>query len=58
MSGGHGAGGFGDQPGDEARGLACAAGAGGAGGGVGEAVVDDGGDVVGVGEPARCDEAW
>ena len=33
--GGHGAGGFGDQPGDETRCLSCAAGACGAGGGDG-----------------------
>lgn len=56
--GGHGAGGFGDQPCDETRCLSGAAGADGSGGGVGEAVVDDGGDVVGVAEPARLDEAW
>lgn len=49
--GDHGAGGFGNQSGDETRGLSCAAGAGGSGGGVGEAVVDDGGDVVGVANP-------
>ena len=56
--GGHGAGGFGNQPGDETRCLSGASGPGGSGGGVGEAVLDNGGDVVGVGEPARCDEAW
>lgn len=56
--GGHGAGGFGNQAGDETRGLAGAARSGGTDGGVGEAVVDDGGDVVGVGEPASLDEAW
>jgi len=56
--GGHGAGGFGNQPGDETRCLSCAARAGGAGGGVGEAVVDDGGDVVGDGETASLDEVW
>lgn len=56
--GGHRAGGFRDQPGDETRRVACAAGVSGAGGGVGEAVVDDGGDVIGVGEPASLDEAW
>lgn len=56
--GGHGAGGFRNQAGDETRGLAGAARSGGTDGGVGEAVVDDGGDVVGVGEPASLDEAW
>lgn len=56
--GGHGTGGFGDQPGDETRGLSGAAGTGRSRSGVGEAVVDDGGDVVDVGEPTNLDEAW
>ena len=54
----HGAGGFGNQPCDETRRPSYASRAGGSCGGVREAVVDDGGDVVGVGEPARLDEAW
>ena len=56
--GGHGAGGFGNQAGDETQGLAGAAGAGGSSSDAGEGLVDDGGDVGGVGEPARRDEAW
>lgn len=56
--GGHGAGGFGDEPDDQTWSLAGAAGAGGTGGGLGNAVVEDGGDVVGVGEPARSDQSW
>lgn len=56
--GAHVAGGFGNQSGDETRCLSCAAGAGGSDGGGGQAVVDDRGDVVGVSEPARLDEAW
>jgi len=55
--GGRRAGGFGNQPGDETRRVTGTSRSGGAGGGVGEAVVDDGGDVVGVGEPTSPDEA-
>ena len=46
-----------DEAGDEARWLASPARACGTGGGPLDAVVEDGGDVVGVAEPARCGEA-
>ena len=54
---GHGAGGFGNQPGNEKRCPSSASRSGGSGGGLGEAVVDNGGDVVGVSEPTSLDEA-
>ena len=56
--GGHRTGGFGNQPGDETRRPSCASRSGGSGGGVRQAVVDDGGDVVGIDNPASLDEAW
>lgn len=58
-AGGNGAGGYGgNEPGDKTRGLSGPAGAGGSGGDLGKAVVNGGGDVVGVGESAILDEAW
>ena len=47
-----------DEAGDESRWLASPARACGPGGRPFDPVVEYGGDVVGVVEPARCDEAW
>lgn len=58
MSGLMGPAGFRDEGRRETWCVAGAAWSGGACCGVGEAVVDDGGDVVGVGKPAGPDEAW
>lgn len=54
----HAAGGFGDEAGDQAWCLAGAAGAFRSGGRLGDAVMEDGGDVVGVPEAACSHEAW
>ena len=54
----HRAGGFGDEAGDQSGWFAGAAGADWSCGGVGEAFVEYGGDVVGVTEPTRPDQAW
>lgn len=53
----HGAGRFGDQPGNQSRRLTDTPGAGGPCGGSGDAVVQDSGDVVGVPETAGLHEA-
>lgn len=47
---------LGNQPGDKTQSVAGASGADCPGGGVGEAVVDNGGDAFGIGEPASLDE--